>query len=346
MKLYKYCLAIFIASAAGMGAVPPLPPEIHSAGLSVIDCIYHEQYDRAEAIAGKIIADFPGNPAGDFYRAVAVYSWMNAHFSETREKEFFRSCEDAVEKSERIIGRSPDDFWAQFFMAGVEGFKGLYEYNREHWISAFKWGWKGVSVLQDLKRNNAGIPDIEYGISSYDYRRSEAVARIWWMPRVEDKRSDAAGRLLNVSRTGVYTKVFAGESIAGIFVNEGKFNDAMEVCDRFLEHYPNSRIFLLYKARSLAGLRRYEESETLLRALGEKLEKNHDEELRTIAYVHFWIGKIRFMLGKYRESIAEFDLMQKCKTRRDSLKELNRDFDEEGSLRKQAELCRKNGPTG
>jgi tetratricopeptide (TPR) repeat protein len=344
MRVQWCCLITLLASAISTAVVPPLRPEIHTAGLAVIDCIYNEQYDRAEAVAGKIITDFPDNPAGDFYRAVAVFSWMKAHFSETREKEFFRACEDAVEKSERIIGKSPGDFWARFFMAGVEGLKGLYEYDREHWISAFKWGWKGVSVLDGLKREEVGMPDLDYGIGSYEYHRSEAVARIWWMPRVEDKRLSGKSKLLEVSSTGLYTRALAGESLAGILLNEGNFNDASAVCDRFLGSYPKSRIFLLCKARALAGMHRFDESEAIFSTILENIDRNRYEELRTIAYIHFWTGKIRLLRGRYAESIAEFDLMRQCKTRRDSLRELKKDFEEEISLRKQAEQGRRNSP--
>ena len=187
---YLTVLGLLTAFIRWCPATPPLNSDIHSWSIAAVDYVYGEQYNDAEETARKIIEKYPAHPAGYFFMALAIDSWMVAHVSDKKEEEFFRYCDLAVEKGEKILDKNPKDEWALFFIGGAEGYKGTFEARYGRWITAFRYGWKGVSVLMKLRDAKCDLVDIDVGIGCYEYWRSALIKSLWWMPNVDDKRQE------------------------------------------------------------------------------------------------------------------------------------------------------------
>ncbi len=313
-----------------------LPGELHEASLAVIDAMYGENYREAETIAGRIINTFPDHPAGYFYKAVSVYSWMESHKSQAREDEFIGLCEQAIDKGESRADKNPGEVWTRFFIAGAEGFLGMYEFHHCRWISAFKWGSRGMSILRDLKEQN-DMPDLDYGIGSYEYWRSALVNRLWWIPRGDDRRIPAIEKLKRVRKLGIYTRSFAGESLVEAYLNDDKFPDALSQSDEMLLQYSESRIFLFARAEALEGLKHFDDAAAIYRQILRGVGKSSTPDSTVAAYVHFGIGRIDYLEGRYNESLNEWEAMRRLGSGKESMRELKGYFEEEERYRKQAE---------
>jgi tetratricopeptide (TPR) repeat protein len=337
-------LFLIVAFGSSQSSAPMnLSPDMHAWALSAIDNIYSDRYREAEEDARKIIKKYPSHPAGYFFMAAAIDSWMASHFSDKREDEFYRFCELAVEKGERLLEKEPENVLVQFFIGGAEGYKGTYEARYERWITAFRYGWKGVSQLMRLRDRKANLPDLDYGIGSYEYWRSALMKNLWWMPGVDDKRAPAIEKLKNVRNSGVYSRIAASATLIDIFINERQFTEAAAVADQQLRRYPGSRIFLFGKARAFFGAGKYEASEAAYREVLTRAEvMDPNEEHAVIAYCHFWIAKNFFSLRRYAECIAECDLMKNYQFDDDSKKMLEKYFVEVETVKKQAVIARKN----
>jgi len=309
--------------------------------LSTIKHIYNEQYDVARDEARKIIKRYPVSPAGYFFMAVTIDSWMATHFSDKQEDEFYRFCELAVEKGEKALEMKPDDEWAQFFVGGAEGYKGTYEARYERWITAFRYGWKGVSILTQLQNKKSTIVDISYGIGSYEYWRSALMKSLWWMPGVEDKRLEGISKLLHVRNDGIYTKTAASVSLMDIYLNENKNEDALKAADDALVQYPNSLIFIFGRANALFKLKKYIESEAAYRKALSFLDLSPNDNRAAMAFCHFWIAKNDFYLERFDECLLECDRMKTYGLTDDNKKLMQKYFAEIEGIRKQAMSGRK-----
>ena len=341
---YKCRLPIFWLLAVAISwcpATPPLDSAVHSWALTAIDYVYSENYKGAEETARKIIEKYPANPAGYFFMAVAIDSWMVAHLSNKKEDEFFRYCDLAVEKGDALLDKDPQDEWALFFIGGAEGYKGTYEARYGRWITAFRYGWKGVSILNGLKEKKCDLVDIDVGIGCYQYWRSALIKSLWWMPHVDDKRQEGIDLVLRARKFGTYTRVSASASLIDIFVNEEKYPQALTISNEGLQRYPHSHIFILGKARSLYGLGKYEESLGAYRQVLAAVEADPGENRAIIALCRFWIAKINFALERYAEVITECDLMKNSVLDDDSKKLLAKQFSEVDGIKKKAILARK-----
>jgi tetratricopeptide (TPR) repeat protein len=345
-RAVRYSSMLFGLLAALMqrlpAASPTLTPEIHSLALAEVDCIYKNQYHEAEDSARKIIEKIPTEPAGYFFMAVAIDSWMAAHLSDKREEEFFRYCDLAVEKGKKVLKKDPTNEWAQFFIGGAEGYKGNYEARYRRWITAFKYGWKGVSILMQLRDKKSELVDITVGIGQYEYWRSALMKSLWWMPHVDDKRLEGIELVQQARVSGIYTRVNASASLIDILINEDSCARALTIANESLEHYPLSQVFILGKARALFGVHKFEEAEIEFRRILTNVEVDPNEGHAMIALCHFWLAKIDFALERFAECITECDLMTTYEFEDDSKKLLTKNFDEAETLKKKAIVARKN----
>ena len=108
----------------------------------------HEHEDHSGGDAKR----YPEHPAGYFFYAVVLDEWTGYYQSTKKENEFYRYCDLAVEKGQAMLDKQSTDAWAKFFVGGTEGLKGNFESRYERWITAFRYGWKGVSILKDLQK--------------------------------------------------------------------------------------------------------------------------------------------------------------------------------------------------
>lgn len=296
------CIGSIVASAH---ATPPLPPELHQEILSIIGQVFSDDYKTAEDEARRLTRKFPESPAGYFCMAFVLDSWMVKYQSDKKEDEFYRYCDLAIEKGEKELSQNGKNEWAKFFIAASDGFKGTYEARYERWITAFRLGWKGVSVLLDLASDGCGIPDIHYGIASYNYWRGALTKMLWWMPGIEDKREEAIITLFKVCGDAVYTGDIASGTLVEILLNEKRYAEALTLAEKQLLKHPNYMPFLTAKAKSLVGLQQHDEAVACLKTVLERytlyLPNNHYQEV----VFGLLLAKEYYLQKKYSLSVAE-----------------------------------------
>ncbi|MBD3346688.1 MAG: tetratricopeptide repeat protein [Chitinivibrionales bacterium] len=321
-----------------------LSSEMHHSCLASIDYIYKEKFSRAEQEARKVIKKFPDHPAGYFFYAAAIYSWMVYYETDKREDEFYQYCDLAIEKGEAILAKDRDNVWAKFFVGGADGYKGTYESRFERWITAFRYGWKGVSVLLDLHKKHPEIKDIAYGIGSYNYWRSALIKKLWWMPGVVDKRESGITMLYEAKKDGIYTRLSATESLVAVLNNEKRYREAIKVANEMLKKYPNSLVFHWGMAKALYGNRQYKEAEKAFRYILGRVEAESFDNHYNASRCHLWLAKIHFSLQQYTQCVAECNRMKHYQFDSKVEKRLEPQFSEAEEIKKQALAARLKSP--
>ncbi len=124
----RVCLiaaALFAAILCRSAPAEPqqLPADLNGWALASIDFVFKEEYKSAEEEAKKITRAYPDHPAGYFFMAAVAEAWMQRYQSNKREAEFYRFCDQAVEKAEKILAADPNDDWARFFQAAPRATK-------------------------------------------------------------------------------------------------------------------------------------------------------------------------------------------------------------------------------
>ncbi|HMA65778.1 MAG TPA: tetratricopeptide repeat protein, partial [Chitinispirillaceae bacterium] len=287
----------------------PLQDDIKQTGIQVIDLIYKEDFKNAEETARRLVKKYPENPAGYFFVAATLDAWMAFYFDKKKENEFYKFCDLALEKGEKILAKNANDEWTLFFMGGAEGYKGTYEARYERWITAFRYGWRGVSTLLKLTEMKSDIVDVNYGVGSYDYWRSAMINTLWFMPKIKDKREDGIKRLTVAADSGVLTRLTAHTALIDILLNENRSSDAMTYTDRLISQYPMSTQSMWGKARSLYGLEQFDESR---RYFTKVLNRYETDEYKSAYYpvlCHYWLARVNSADTKYADVIRDVTAM-------------------------------------
>ncbi|MBD3320883.1 MAG: hypothetical protein GF350_07315 [Chitinivibrionales bacterium] len=339
-------LICFLITGAGSAVTGKnrLPSEIHNASLKCVDLVYKEKFSRAEQEAKKIIKKYPDHPAGYFFFAMVVYSWMVYYETDKKEDEFYQYCDLVIARGEAILARDRDNIWARFFVGGADGFKGTYESRFERWITAFRYGWKGVSILIELYKEHPEIKDLGYGVGSYNYWRSALMKTLWWMPGVSDKRESAIAMLYQAKKYGIYTKMSAAESLVEVLLHEKRFGEALQIANEMLQKYPSSLVFYWGRAKALYGERKYTLAEKAFRYILGRVESEAFDNHYNAALCHLWLAKVNMGLQRYTQCIAECNRMKHYRFSLKVKKRLESDFGEAEELRKRAKAAKLKSP--
>ncbi len=337
LKPLMSLLAVGVLATVSAREPQPLPRPMHTRALESIDLVYREDFDGALEAARAIVRSYPSHPAGDFFCAAALDAWMAHYRSNSREDEFYRHCNDAVEKAEKLADEGKDTPWSTFFMGGAEGLKGNYEMRYERWITAFRYGWKGVAILRRLHEKHDQMHDIEYGIGTYLYWRSAMAQVLKWLPGVKDEREEGLELLRSARAGGIYTKTASAAVLMQAMLNEGMFDSALVICEEMLRRYPKSLLFQRGRGRALHGLARYAEAERVFRHILVRVDTAEFENQYNAVMARYWLAKTSYRLGRYATCIAECEGMRSYALARELERRLDDYFREARELQEQAQ---------
>jgi tetratricopeptide (TPR) repeat protein len=338
LKLYNKILCLLLLPVLlSAQEVPKLPDDMHSWAAASVEMVFKEDFRNSEEEAKKIIKKYPDHPAGYFFQAAVLDAWMLRYQSKRREKEFFRLCDQAVEKAEKILSNNRNDEWARFFMGGAEGYKGTYEARYERFVTAFRYGWKGVSIFQNMASSGSKIPDIQFGIGTYDYWRSALMKMLWWMPGVSDNREVGISKLKNVMENGVYSRSAAAMVLIDIYINECRFADALDLSNEMVKKYPRAQIFRWGQAAAFQGLEMHDDAVKAYQFILSRNEIDPNSNHYNSVTARVAIAKSMVASGKYAEAVEHIDAINKYEIDKDIRKRLDKTFSEANSLKRQAE---------
>jgi tetratricopeptide (TPR) repeat protein len=283
----------------GYAAGARLQGPVHELALKSIDLVYQERFEEALGNARKIIRLDAQHPAGYFFYAVTLDAQMAFEQSARREDEFYQYCDLTIQKSEALLGSGTNAAWANFFLGGAEGLKGNYETRFERWITAFRYGWKGVTILRKAQELEPQLFDVCYGIGTYNYWRSAMTQVMRWMPGVKDTRAEGIEEVRKSLSQGVYTQIASAVNLIEIYYNEKRYLPMHELAQRMLERYPNNYLFLMGEARSQFYLGRIDEAEVLFKRAFTKASALADNNGYTVFMTSYWLLKLYQSAGRF-----------------------------------------------
>ncbi len=330
--------ALILPLLCGLAQAQPqqLPADMHGWASASVECVFKEDFKGAEEEAKKIIKAYPEHPAGYFFMAAVAEAWMQRYQSNKREAEFYRYCDQAVEKAEKILAADPNDDWARFFMGGAEGYKGTFEARYERYITAFRYGWKGVSIFLKMSAGGSKNPDINFGIGTYDYWRSALMKMLWWMPGVEDKRQIGIDKLKGVVQNGVYTKAAAVCVLIDVYMNEKRYEEALNIATETGKKYPKAISFMWGRAAALQGLKRYDEAAAVYKSIYAKCENDPGANYYNAVKARLGMARAFIAMGKNSEALEQVNALTGYQLSKDIKKRLDADLSEANSIRKKA----------
>jgi tetratricopeptide (TPR) repeat protein len=326
--------AVCIAGAAC--AIEPLPADMHAWGLASVDHVFREQFREAESEARRIIRKYPEHPAGYFFLAAVLDARMKRSQSDDHEVQFYHFCDEAIVRGERLLEKNSNDYWARFFIAGANGAKGAYESRYGRWITAFRHGWQGVAIFKEIQQAGADIPDVLYGIATYDFWRSAMTQVLWWMPGVEDRRDEAIEMLFEACTTAIYVGPVAQSDLVEILNYQQRHAEALAVANALLKAYPGNLTISWGKGEALLGSGNADEAEKMFQWIRQRIAAAEFGTNYNLARVHYFLARVYLAQEKYADCFASANAMHALRLSSDDRKRLEKQLDEANAIKKRA----------
>ena len=135
-----------------------------------IELLYNWEFDEAETLFYKIIAEKPEDPVGHFYLAMTTWSHLASGFwSPETVKQYGERIDKAISVAREGIENGKADSFTYFYLGGAVGFKGRFQLMQRKFLSSFLLALDAIDALKTCLRIDPDNKDALFGLGAFDY---------------------------------------------------------------------------------------------------------------------------------------------------------------------------------
>ena len=301
-----------------------------------IDACFRENYPLAEEKFQQIVSKSPQDPAGYFFKAMLYQAQMIDYESDFKEDDFYENIKTAKQYANARIKSNRKDAWAYLFLGNAYGVEAVYDARKGSWWSSLNHGLKAKSALKEAVKHDPGLYDAYAGLGSYHYWASVVTKALWWLPFIGDKREEGIAEMKLAQKGSIFAQDAATNGLIWMYINEKKFDQAIDLGKKMQNKYPEGKSFLWTLAT--AHYEKFDWKNALLsyQEIVRRIQDVHSDPNNINNYYNlveckFHIANCLFNLGKFKECISiceeiqNYPLDEKTKERqKDKLKRTNR----------------------
>lgn len=135
-----------------------------------INHLYDLEFDEAERLFSKIVAEKPDYPVGYFYMAMVTWSRLSVGFWTAENlKEYVERIDLTISVAKKGIEKNEKDSRNYFYLGGALGFKGRFELMQQKWFSSYNLAYDAIQALRTCQKLDSDNKDVLLGLGIYDY---------------------------------------------------------------------------------------------------------------------------------------------------------------------------------
>jgi tetratricopeptide (TPR) repeat protein len=255
LGLYRIFFAIFLIFITVEGLAQTYPdPVVDSLLNSGINDIILQNYSRAKATFEYLDKFCPTLPLGNIY-LVATEIARAYDYEEPFDKDFIiDNLGTAEAKAKSLLDINDNNLWYIYFQALNEGYYAYYQVLQKNWLSAFSNGVDAVRDFEKCLNIDPQFYESKIAIGSYQYWRSRKTEFLKWIPFVKDESELGIKNLQIAVDHASYHRYSAINSLLWIYIDQKKYQAAIDLAEKTLRQYPGSRFFMWPLARAYEGV--------------------------------------------------------------------------------------------
>ncbi len=266
---------------------------------------YVEAFDSARVSFDEIIARYPDNPAGYFYKAALLQLVMMdmCHFK--HEKEYLSLMKQVRKKADAILSHE-DNPWASFYLGSSYTYQAVYEGLQGNYFETFQLGVKGGRMLQEIIKRDSTFYDAYLGAGTYEYFWARAARYLPILKLAGGNVEEAIRKLHVAAEKSFYSGPTANNSLAFIYGEEGMYEEADRHIDTLLQQYPGGRTFIWNKAEIEYKREDFHEAKIQYQRLFDAYDNIPTKNYANLAQCKLYIGKCYYELGDKQRAKQAF----------------------------------------
>lgn len=262
-----------------------------------IDKIINQNYDDAKKIFSELDKVRNDIPLGKIYLAATEIAKSYDYELPYNHNLITDYLESAKSVSKKLIEKDEKNIWNKYFLALTEGYIAYYDAIRGSWLQAISTGLNSISLFEDILETDSSFHDAYIAIGTFKYWKSAKTEFLNWLPFIDDEKDLGIKFLTIAVKNSSYNYHLAVNSLIWIYIDRERFGDAIELAEKALIKYPESRIFRWGLARAYEDIdtqKAINEYFKVLNSFPDTLKSNKINEVtlkHIIAQQYYKIGK-------------------------------------------------------
>lgn len=244
--------------------------------------IVNQEYTEANKNFNQLTFEYPELPLGKIYLAAGkiaeAYDYKKEYDSDFIES----NLQEAIEHAEKLLSTDEDNLWFNYFYALAEGYIAYFDAIQDNWLSALSTGMNSISAFGNCLNIENNFYEAYIAIGTYEYWMSRKTEFLDWIPYHNDKTKIGIEKLRTAIKFASYHSHLAVNSLIWIYIDQKDFNTAIEIGQKAVNEFPNSRYFKWGLARAYedvntdSSIQLYYE---LLESFKQEIDQNRVNEI-------------------------------------------------------------------
>jgi tetratricopeptide (TPR) repeat protein len=264
-----------------------------------IELLYDLDFDGAEQIFSRVVAENPKKPAGHFYMAMVTWSRLSSGFWTPEVlREYVDRIDSTISVARYRIENMEADSFDYFYLGGALGFKGRFELMRQNWFSSYMLAYEAIDALRKCAKMDPSNVDVLLGLGIYDYYTAKLSGVLKFLTYVflhKGNREEGLRKLHTAAEHALYSKLEAKSMLLHIYLFlEDDFHKALPFAQELGSRFRNSPRYKYFE-----GVVHIRAGRDDLYAQVVDFIRSESAKQPTEAGAKFWAGQALYLEAAY-----------------------------------------------
>jgi tetratricopeptide (TPR) repeat protein len=301
MKIITVQLSVLLFLLAASAAAQRIPDTgLHELIVEGIDHSGKQEYRAAMAKFEEAIRRYPMHPAGVMNKAILMQVMSLDFETPVRGKEYLALLAKTETLAEDLTKQAATEAEGLYYLGMARSYVAYYNFrDGENWLAGLSHGLRATGYFEKCLVKHPEAFDALTGLGTYKYWKSRNMRFLTWTPLLDDERTEGIAGLRQAERRAEYTSAQATNSLIWIYIEEERWDDAIQAAQSILKRYPNNRLFLWGLASAAEG----KENWSLAREAYRRIVRSIDGEVNERRYIEIQArAKIAIMSAKLNDA--------------------------------------------
>ena len=215
-----------------------------------ISSVVNQDYEEAERVFKSLEAEYPQLPFGKIYLAANKIAKSYDYADDFDERFILENLDAAKDQAEELIIKSGDNIWFHYFNALADGYTSYFNGINGNWLSAISAGVNSISEFEKILESNDKFYEAYIAIGTFEYWKSRKLEFMDWLPFASDTKNISIDLLIVAIDSSSYNSHLAINSLIWIYIDQKKYEEAIDLAEYALRNFPKSRTFKWGLARA------------------------------------------------------------------------------------------------
>lgn len=278
-----------------------------------VDYALNFEYTNALTLLERLRQENPQDVRPYLFKAVVyVQLLVNCKGVKKNKALFFKNMNEAERIGRKLAEKDKDDWYANFFLGAVHGWKAKYYLDTGDKWKTFANARKAKRYFEKAVKKNPDCFDAYYGLGVYHYYAGTLPRLLRFFLPLLNFEGDIKGGIkeLNLAKEkGRYSRDFAAYELALIYLDrEEKREEGLELVIQLHRKYPQNFNFQLLRAQYYRYLGEHRLARWTIDQLQSKIQNTFYAELsdNKKAECHLWSGLVSLSLNQNEKAQNDF----------------------------------------